>query len=390
MMSDPKQHRIETLAIHAGQDPDPTSGAVMMPIVLSSTFAQDGPGRHKGYEYSRSGNPTRRALEANIAALEGGTEGFAFGSGCGATTTLLHALGTGGHAVSGDDVYGGTFRIFDKVMRPMGLESTFVDMTDPDTVRKALRPNTRLIWLETPSNPLLKIFDIRAIAAIGKSAGIPVFVDNTFATPILQRPLELGATAVVHSTTKYINGHSDVVGGAVVTSDAGLAERLRFLQNAIGAVPSPFDCYMVLRGLKTLPVRMRQHVESARSLAERLAKHPQVRRVYYPGLAKDPGRALAERQMKGPGGMISFEVEGGITRARALLSRLRIFACAESLGGVESLAEHPASMTHASIPAELRAQIGISDGLVRLSVGLEAEADLWADLESALSAASTV
>jgi cystathionine gamma-lyase len=382
--------RADTLAIHAGQDPDPTSGAVMTPIVLSSTFAQDGPGRHKGYEYSRSGNPTRKALEACIAALEGGTEGFAFGSGCGATTTLLHALGAGGHAVSGDDVYGGTFRIFDKVMKPLGLEATFVDMTDPDHVKKALRPNTRLIWLETPSNPLLKIFDIPAIAAIGKAAGVPVFVDNTFATPILQKPLELGATAVVHSTTKYINGHSDVVGGAVVTSDAGLAERLRFLQNAIGAVPSPFDCYLVLRGIKTLPVRMRQHVASARVLAERLAQHPAVRRVYYPGLKNDPGYGLAARQMKGPGGMISFEVDGGLGRAQKLLEKLTIFACAESLGGVESLAEHPASMTHASIPREIREKIGISDGLVRLSVGLEAEEDLWADVESALSHASAV
>jgi cystathionine gamma-synthase/cystathionine gamma-lyase len=389
-MIDKKQLGPETLAIHAGQDPDPTSGAVMTPIVLSSTFAQEGPGRHKGYEYSRSGNPTRKALEACIAALEGGTEGFAFGSGCGATTTLLHALGAGGHAISGDDVYGGTFRIFDKVMRPLGLESTFIDMTDPGHVKKALRPNTKVIWLETPSNPLLKIFDIRAIAEIGKAAGVPVFVDNTFATPILQKPLELGATAVVHSTTKYINGHSDVVGGAIVTSDAGLAERLRFLQNAIGAVPSPFDCYLVLRGLKTLPVRMRQHVATAQALAERLAKHPSVRRVYYPGLKNDPGHALAVRQMKGPGGMISFEVDGGLARAQRLLEKLTIFACAESLGGVESLAEHPASMTHASIPREIREKIGISDGLVRLSVGLESEADLWADVESALASASAV
>jgi cystathionine beta-lyase/cystathionine gamma-synthase len=380
----------DTLAIHAGQEADPTSGAVMTPIVLSSTFAQAGPGRHKGYEYSRSGNPTRNALEACIAALEGGTHGFAFGSGSGATTTLIHALGQGGHAVCGDDVYGGTFRIFDKIMKPLGMESTFVDMTNVDNVKKAMRPNTKLIWLETPSNPLLKIFDIRAIAEIGKAAGVPVFVDNTFATPILQKPLELGATAVIHSTTKYINGHSDVVGGAVVTSDDGLAERLRFLQNAIGAVPSPFDCYMVLRGIKTLPVRMRQHVASAKSLAERLTKHPSVRRVFYPGLAKDPGYALAARQMKGPGGMISFEMDGGLVRAQKMLENLRIFACAESLGGVESLAEHPASMTHASIPREIREKIGISDGLVRLSVGLEAEDDLWADIESALASASAV
>jgi cystathionine beta-lyase/cystathionine gamma-synthase len=263
-------------------------------------------------------------------------------------------------------------------------------MTDPRRVEGALRPKTRMIWLETPSNPLLKIFDIAAIAAIGAKAGVAVTVDNTFATPILQRPLELGATTVVHSTTKYINGHSDIVGGAIATNDASLAERLRFLQNAIGAVPSPFDCYMVLRGLKTLPVRMRRHTETAAALAERLAKHPQVRRVHYPGLAADPGHALATRQMKGPGGMISFDIAGGMAKARAFLERLAIFACAESLGGVESLAEHPASMTHASIPAEIRATIGISDGLIRLSVGLESEDDLWTDIETALAAKAPV
>jgi len=385
-----KRLGLDTLAIHAGQPPDPTSGAVMTPIVLASTFAQAGPGRHKGYEYSRSGNPTRHALESCLAALEGGRHGFAFGSGCGATATLLHTLAPGDHVVCGDDVYGGTFRIFDKVMRPMGVEASFVDMTDAETVRGALRPRTRMIWLETPSNPLLKIFDIAAIVGIAQSAGVPVAVDNTFATPMLQRPLELGATAVVHSTTKYINGHSDVVGGAVVTSDDSLAERLRFLQNAIGAVPSPFDCYLVLRGLKTLPVRMRQHVRTAQALAERLTQHPSVRRVYYPGLASNPGHALAARQMKGPGGMVSFDVAGGMAQARVLLERLSIFACAESLGGVESLAEHPASMTHASIPQEIRAKIGISDGLIRLSVGLEAEDDHWGDLEAALGHASAV
>jgi cystathionine beta-lyase/cystathionine gamma-synthase len=383
---DAKKLALDTLAIHAGQEPDASSGAVMVPIVLSSTFAQAGPGKHKGYEYSRSGNPTRQALESCIAALEGGEHGFAFGSGCGATTTLLHTLAPGDHVVSGDDVYGGTFRLFDKVMRPMGVEATFVDMTDPQRVADALRPNTRMIWLETPSNPLLKVFDMAAIAAVGKKAGVAVAVDNTFATPVLQRPLDFGVTAVVHSTTKYINGHSDVVGGVVVTSDARLAERLRFLQNAIGAVPSPFDCYMVLRGIKTLPVRMRQHVASASVLAERLAKHPRVRRVFYPGLPSDAGHALAARQMKGPGGMISFDIDGGMVRARAFLERLSIFACAESLGGVESLAEHPASMTHASIPAEIRVKIGISDGLVRLSVGLEAVEDLWADIEAGLEA----
>jgi cystathionine beta-lyase/cystathionine gamma-synthase len=381
---------LDTLAIHAGQEPDPTSGAVMTPIVLASTFAQDGPGRHKGYEYSRSGNPTRRALEACIAALEGGEHGLAFSSGLGATATLLHTLGPGDHVLSGDDVYGGTFRLFDKVMRPLGIESSFVDMTDPKNVEKALRPKTRMIWLETPSNPLLKLIDLRAVIEIGRAAGAVVVVDNTFATPVLQRPLALGATAVVHSTTKYMNGHSDVVGGAIVTSDASLAERLRFLQNAVGAVPSPFDCYLVLRGIKTLPVRMRQHVASAESLARRLAGHPRVRRVHYPGLPEDPGHALAARQMKGPGGMISFEIDGAFAQADAFLRNLAIFACAESLGGVESLAEHPASMTHASIPPEHRRAVGISDGLLRLSIGLEEEQDLWADLATALDAAALV
>ncbi|HEY3595614.1 MAG TPA: cystathionine gamma-synthase [Polyangiaceae bacterium] len=381
---------LDTLAIHAGQEPDPSSGAVMTPIVLASTFAQDGPGRHKGYEYSRSGNPTRRALEACIAALEDGAHGLAFSSGLGATTTILHTLKLGDHVVCGDDVYGGTFRLFDKVMRPMGIEATSVDMTDPKNVEKALRPETRMIWLETPSNPLLKIFDISAIAAIGRNAGLVVVVDNTFATPVLQRPLALGATAVVHSTTKYMNGHSDVVGGAIVTGDAALAERLRFLQNAVGAVPSPFDCYLVLRGLKTLPLRMRQHVASAQSIAAKLSQHRLVKRVNYPGLPTHAGYAWAKKQMAGPGGMISFELLGGFAQADVFLRKLAIFACAESLGGVESLAEHPASMTHASIPRDLRTAIGISDGLVRLSVGLEDESDLWADLETALEAAAAV
>ena len=379
-----------TDCIHAGQEPDPSSGAVMTPIVLASTFAQDGPGRHKGYEYSRSGNPTRRALEACIAALEGGAHGLAFGSGSGATATLLHVLQPGDHVVCGDDVYGGTFRLFDKVMRPFGLEASFVDMTDAKNVERAFRPQTKMIWLETPSNPLLKIFDLQALAEIGRGAGAMVVVDNTFATPVLQRPLAFGATVVVHSTTKYMNGHSDVVGGAIVTSDAALAERLRFFQNAIGAVPSPFDCYLVLRGLKTLPLRMRRHVASADALAARLSRHPAVRRVHYPGLPGDPGYALAKRQMAGPGGMISFEIAGGFEQADVFLRRLSIFACAESLGGVESLAEHPASMTHASIPRELRQAVGISDGLLRLSVGLEDEQDLWADLEAALEGATSV
>jgi cystathionine gamma-lyase len=381
-----KNLSLDTIAIHAGQPPDPTSGAVMTPIVLASTFAQESPGVHKGFEYSRSGNPTRRALEECIAALEGGTHGFAFASGLAATTTLAHTLKTGDHILAGDDLYGGTFRLFDKVMGPVGLQSRFIDMSDPSAVRAAIRPTTRMIWLETPTNPLLKIVDIAAIAEVGRAAGVPVIVDNTFATPILQRPLELGATAVVHSTTKYMNGHSDVVGGAVVTSDAALAERLTFFQNAIGAVPSPFDCYMVLRGLKTLGVRVRQQCASARAIAERLEAHPKVARVRYPGLASHAGSELAERQMRLPGAMISFDIRGDLSASRAFLERLQIFSCAESLGGVESLAELPAIMTHASIPEAAREALGISNGFVRLSIGLEGADDLWADIEQAMSA----
>jgi cystathionine beta-lyase/cystathionine gamma-synthase len=379
-----REWSLDTKAIHAGQHPDPVHGAVMTPIVLSSTFAQESPGKHKGFEYSRSGNPTRKAFEDCAAALEGGTHGFAFSSGLGASTTVLHTLKPGDHILCGDDVYGGTFRLLDKVMKPMGIDSTFFDMSDPTKVAAAIRPNTKMVWMETPTNPLLKIFDIAAIAELAKKANIPLVVDNTFATPFLQRPLDLGATVVVHSTTKYLNGHSDVVGGLVVTSDPALAERIGFLQNAMGAVPGPFDCYMVLRGLKTLGVRMRQHVESARILADRLEAHPAIEKVIYPGLKSHPGYELAARQMKGPGGMISAVVKGGVEPARRMLERLEIFACAESLGGVESLAESPAIMTHASIPAEQRAALGISDGLVRLSVGIEAVEDLWADLENAL------
>jgi cystathionine gamma-synthase/cystathionine gamma-lyase len=375
---------LDTLAIHAGQEPDPTSGAVMVPIVLASTFAQESPGVHKGFEYSRSGNPTRRALEACIAALEGGTHGFSFASGLAATTTLLHTLRPGAHVLSGDDVYGGTFRLLDKVMAPMGVTSSFVDMRDPDAVRAALRPETRMLWIETPTNPMLKVFDIAALAQIARDAKITFVVDNTFATPIVQRPLSLGADVVVHSATKYLNGHSDVVHGAIVTSDPALAERIGFLQNAMGGVPSPFDCYMVLRGLKTLGVRVRQQMASAQVIAERLEKHPRVKRVHYPGLASHPDRAVVEKQMQGPGAMISLEVTGGLAGASAMLSGLHIFSCAESLGGVESLAEHPAIMTHASVPPENRAALGISDSLVRLSVGLEAMEDLWADLDNAL------
>ena len=385
-MAHDDQLHLDTLAIHAGQSPDPTTGAVMPPIVLSSTFAQSGPGNHQGFEYARTGNPTRNTLEACLAQLEGATHGIAFASGCAAMTTLLHTLRAGDHVVACDDVYGGTFRILDKVMKPLGIETSWVDLTDIRKLEPALRKETKLVWLETPTNPLLKLLDIRAAAAITKRHGSKLVVDNTFATPILQRPLALGADVVVHSTTKYLNGHSDVVGGAVLTSDVALAEKLRFLQNAIGAVPSPFDCFLVLRGLKTLPVRMERHVRTAQQLATWLSQHPAVERVYYPGLPSHPQHALAKTQMAGPGGMISFVVNGGLPKARALLETVRLFVCAESLGGVESLIEHPALMTHGSIPEETRAAIGITDGFIRISVGLEAEQDLRADLERALAA----
>jgi cystathionine beta-lyase/cystathionine gamma-synthase len=365
---------IDTLCIHAGQSPDPVSGAVMTPIVLSSTFAQDGPGVHKGYDYSRAGNPTRDALEGCLAALEGGKHGLAFASGCAATTSILLMLKSGDHVLVGDDVYGGTFRIFDKVMKQFGIDATFLDMSDPAKVRAAVRPQTRMIWLETPSNPMLKIFDIAALAEVAQA---------------MKLWLDLGATFAVHSTTKYLNGHSDVVGGAVMTSDDALAERLRFVQKAAGAVPGPFDCYLVLRGLKTLAVRMRQHVKSAGVLAEWLSGHAQVAKVYYPGLPSHLGHAVAAKQMSAPGGMISFELKGGLQASTAFLRACRIFACAESLGGVESLAEHPAIMTHASLDPEARRALGIGDGLLRLSVGLEDVEDLRGDLERGFSAASS-
>ncbi len=389
MTQDPaRAYAFETLAVHAGYEPDAAHGAVMPPVVMASTFAQPEPGKPLKYDYSRSGNPTRANLEAALAALEGGARGFAFASGCAAATTLLHSLKPGDHVVSGDDVYGGTFRLFDKVMKPFGIESSFVDLTDLAKLEAAFTPKTRFVWFETPTNPTLKLADIAAISALAKARNVRVVVDNTFASPVLQQPLALGATVVLHSTTKYINGHSDVVGGALVTSDAELCERLPFFQNAIGAVPSPMDCYLVLRGIKTLPVRMRAHVAGASELAARLAKHPGVSRVHYPGLSSHPQHELAARQMSGPGGMISVELATDLEGSRRFLKSLRIFALAESLGGVESLAEHPALMTHASIPAANRQALGISDSLVRLSVGIEHVADLWQDLERALKAAA--
>ncbi len=381
---------VDTISIHAGQPADVQSGAVMTPVVLSSTFAQKRPGEHLGFDYSRSGNPTRKALEECLAALEGATHGFAFASGCSAMVTLLHTLRPGDHIICGDDVYGGTFRILDKVMKPMGISNTLIDMQDISNVHSAILPNTKLIWMESPTNPLLKIFDIEAIAKIASKSNLQLIVDNTFASPVLQQPLQLGATAVVHSLTKYLNGHSDVVGGALMTSDSDFAEKVKFLQNAIGAIPSPFDCYMTLRGIKTLGVRVRSQSASAMVIAERLEKHSSVKKVHYPGLPSHSGFHVAKKQMKLPGGMISFVLKGGLLSATKFLTQLNIFSCAESLGGVESLAEHPALMTHASIPPEHRQAIGIDDGLVRLSIGIENTEDLWKDIEQALLASEPV
>ncbi len=383
---------LETLAIHAGQVPDPTTGAISVPIYLTSTYVQSGPGEHKGYEYSRTQNPTRHALEGNLAALEGGRYGFAFASGCAAATTILHMFKSGDHVVAGDDLYGGTYRIFERVIKQFGIEVTYVDPTDAAAFSESIRPNTKLVWVETPTNPLLKLCDIGAVAQICKTKKVFLAVDNTFLTPMLQRPLELGATMVVHSTTKYLNGHADVVGGAVITSDEEVRERLSFLQNAIGAIPSPMDSFLVLRGTKTLAVRMERHVQNARVVAAWLEKHPAIEKVIYPGLKSHPQAALAEKQMRGPGGMISFVLKAGanrsaLERARAMLKSTAIFACAESLGGVESLIEHPAIMTHATIPPAVRQKLGISDGLVRVSVGIEHVDDLIGDLSQALERA---
>ncbi len=376
---------IGTRAIHAGQSPDPTTGAIMTPVYMTSTYVQSAPGVHQGFEYSRTHNPTRNALEACIASLEGGAHGLAYASGLAATSNVMHLLKAGDHVISGDDVYGGTFRLFERVWSHAGLSFSFVDLTDPQAIVAAKRDNTKLVWLESPTNPLLKLFDIAAIAAVTKAHGLVLAVDNTFATPMAQRPLELGADLVVHSTTKYLNGHSDVVGGAIVTNDAHLHERLRYLQNAVGAVPGPMDSFMVLRGLKTLHLRMERHSSNALQLARFLEAHPAVSRVIYPGLESHPQYALARKQMALPGGMITCVLRGGLAAATTMLSKTKLFACAESLGGVESLIEHPAIMTHASVPAENRAALGIDDGLVRLSVGVEDVADLQADLANALA-----
>jgi len=386
-VSDGEKARFETLAIHAGQRPDPVTGAVMTPVYLTSTYVQSSPGEHKGYEYSRTHNLTRHALQDCLAALEGATHGLAFASGLAATDALLHLLDAGDHVVYSDDVYGGTFRLFDKVFKRHGLSFTPVDASDPANVERAMTPRTRMVWLESPTNPMLKIADLAAIAAIARARGATSVVDNTFATPFFQRPLALGIDVVCHSTTKYLNGHSDVVGGAVLTSDAALYQRIQFLQNAVGGVPSPMDSFLVMRGLKTLHVRMERHQQNAFRIARFLEDHPQVEKVTYPGLPSHPQHALAARQMTGFGGMLTFVVKGGLPAARAFLSSLSLFALAESLGGVESLIEHPAIMTHASVPAATRASLGIDDGFIRVSVGIENADDLVEDLERGFAAA---
>ena len=386
-MTDDKRRRgFATRAIHAGQSPDPATGAVMPPIYAVSTYAQASPGVHQGYEYSRTQNPTRMAWERCIADLEGGRHGFAFASGMAATATLLDLLDTGSHVLAMDDLYGGTFRLFERVRRrSAGLDFTFADLTDPRAALAALRPRTRMIWIESPTNPMLRLVDIAEVAGIARERGILTVVDNTFATPWIQRPLELGVDIVMHSATKYLNGHSDMVGGVAVVGDAVLAERIGFLQNAVGAVSGPFDSFLALRGLKTLPLRMRQASESALAIARWLERDPRVAGVLYPGLPSHPQHALAVRQMQnGYSGIVTFFTQGGLPDARRFLERLELFTLAESLGGVESLVDHPAIMTHASVPAEARARLGISDSLVRLSVGIEDVDDLIADLDQAL------
>jgi cystathionine gamma-synthase/cystathionine gamma-lyase len=374
----------ETLAIHDGQTPEKSTGAVSAPIYLASTFEQDGIGHPRGYEYSRSGNPTRAALEGALAVLEGGKYALAFSSGSAATVAALQVVKPGDNIVASNDTYGGTYRIFEKILRPWGVKITYVDPTDLDAIDKALDGKTRVVWIETPSNPLLKLADIRAISDITRKAGVLLIVDNTFASPYLQQPLGLGADIVVHSTTKYIGGHSDVIGGAVITSDKSVYETIKFYQNAAGAIQAPFDSWLILRGIKTLKVRMVEHSRNALQLANFLEGRPAVERVYYPGLESHPQHELAKRQMRAFGGIVSFELRGGYPAVERFSKRLRLFVLGESLGGVESLLCYPPKMTHASIPAEERAKRGIREGLVRLSVGIENAADLQEDLQNAL------
>lgn len=384
MTENEKKRAFATRTIHAGQAPDPSTGAIMQPIYATSTYVQSSPGVHQGYEYSRTQNPTRMAYERCIADLESGSHGFAFASGMAATATILELIDSGSHVIAMDDLYGGTRRLFTGVRtRSAGLDFSYVDLTNLDEVSNAFKDNTRMVWIETPTNPLLKVVDINAVAAIGRKQGAIIVVDNTFATPYLQRPLELGADIVMHSATKFINGHSDMVGGIVVTANTMLAEQLGYLQNSIGAVAGPFDSFLALRGVKTLDVRMQRHCESAMHIAEWLEKDARVASVLYPGLASHPEHELASKQMDGFGGIVTFFIKGELADARRFLERCEVFALAESLGGVESLIEHPGIMTHASVPERERAKLGINDQLIRLSVGIEAIEDLIADLDQA-------
>ena len=384
ILPDDLHYSLPTRAVHAGQVDDPLAGAVMTPIYQTSTYRQEGLGKHKGYEYARTQNPTREALERNVAALEGATHGFAFGSGLAALDAILKLFKSGDHIVSGESVYGGSMRLMRQIFEPYGLKVTFVDSRVAANFERALTPATRMIYCETPTNPMMFLTDLKAVGDLAASRGILLAVDNTFATPIFQRPIETGADIVLHSTTKYLNGHSDMVGGLLVTPRDDIAERLGFIQNASGAVPGPMDCWLALRGTKTLPLRMKRHDENGRRIAEWLDGHKAVAKLYYPGLASHPQHDLARRQMSGFGGMVSFDA-GDLERARRIVERVRIFQLAESLGGVESLIGHPASMTHASVPPEIRAEMGLTDSLVRLSVGIEAVEDLIADLEQAMS-----
>ncbi len=379
------EHGFGTRAIHGGQSPDPSTGAIMPPVYMTSTYVQSSPGVNKGFDYSRTINPTRIALEANLAALEGASHGLAFSSGMAAGNSVLQLLSAGDHVVACNDLYGGSYRIMRAVYERFGLTFSFLDTTDEDAYTAAFRPETKLVWIETPSNPLLRISDIERCASIARDRGALTVVDNTFATPYLQQPLALGADIALHSTTKYLGGHSDVVGGALLMNDDGLHERSRFLQNSVGSVPGPMDCFLVLRGTKTLHLRMDKHAENAAHIAEWLSGHDAVERVFYPGLPSHPQHALASRQMRNAGGMVSFDVKGGLAGSRRVAGRVRLFALAESLGGVESLLDHPAIMTHASIPRAEREAAGLTDGLLRLSVGIEDLDDLMADLEHALS-----
>lgn len=380
--------KFATRAIHVGQEPDPATGATIVPIYQTSTYTQEGLGRHKGYEYSRTGNPTRTALEECVASLENCRYGLAFASGLAATTAVLSLLEAGDHVVAGDDLYGGTYRLFEKVLTRQGISFTFTDPRDISKIEAAFRPQTRLLWLETPTNPMLTLCDIRALSELARERGAIVAVDNTFASPYFQTPTDLGADITVHSTTKYMGGHSDVVGGAVATNDAGHYEAMKFYQNAAGGVPGPFDSWLVLRGLKTLAVRMRQHEANALAVAEFLREHPEVESVNYPGLPTHPQYELARRQMRGFSGMVSFTLKGGAEAARRVIGSVRVFSFAESLGGVESLLTHPASMTHAAMPEEEREARGVTEGLLRLSVGIEDAEDLIADLDRAIGRAS--